>query len=102
MQLKTILNRVQKRRSFVYRLAQLVQRPRLTNEVQVRSRAGSRARHLGHGALAAGYDTLPERQFEFEPLWGIAVFLRYATRRVSCAQSGVGWRRFRGRLASSS
>ena len=31
----------------------------------------------------------PTRRFEFVPLWGIAVFLVYAMRRVSCASCGV-------------
>lgn len=36
-----------------------------------------------------GYDQLPERVFEFVPLWNIPVFLRYRPRRVSCATCGV-------------
>ncbi len=89
MQLKTILNRVQKHRSFVYGPARLVQGRRLAVEVEVRARANARARCSGCGRPAPGYDTLPERRFEFVPLWGIAVFLVYAMRRVWCARCGV-------------
>jgi transposase len=32
---------------------------------------------------------LPARRFEFVPLWGLAVFLVYAMRRVSCPSCGV-------------
>ena len=32
---------------------------------------------------------MPERRFEFIPLWGIAVYFVYAMRRVDCAQCGV-------------
>ena len=32
---------------------------------------------------------LPARRFEFVPLWGIAVFLVYAMRRVACPRCGV-------------
>jgi hypothetical protein len=35
------------------------------------------------------YDRLPPRQFEFVPLWGIAVFFLYLMRRVDCAKCGV-------------
>ena len=89
MQLKTILNRVQKHRSFMYGPARLVQGARLAIEVEVRARANSRAKCSGCGCPAPGYDTLPARRFEFVPLWGIAVFLVYAMRRVSCASCGV-------------
>ena len=37
----------------------------------------------------ARYDHLPERGFEFIPLWGVLVFLRYRMRRVACRQCGV-------------
>jgi transposase len=39
--------------------------------------------------LEACFDRLKERRFEFVPLWGIAVFLVYAVRRVSCPECGV-------------
>lgn len=67
----------------------MVHAPHLAIEVQVRARAGSRARCSGCGSPAAGYDTLAARRFEFVPLWGIAVFLLYAMRRVSCPRCGV-------------
>jgi transposase len=38
---------------------------------------------------APGYDQLPERRFEFIPLWGFFVFLLYAMRRVDCRPCGV-------------
>ncbi len=36
-----------------------------------------------------GYDQLPQRRFEFIPIWGFAVFLLYNMRRVACRQCGV-------------
>ncbi len=89
MQVKTILNRIQRHRSFVYGPARLVQGTRLALEVEVRPRANARAKCSGCGQSAPGYDTLPARRFEFVPLWGIAVFLLYAMRRVSCTTCGV-------------
>ena len=38
---------------------------------------------------APGYDQLPERRFEFIPLWGFFVFLLYAMRRVDCRRCGA-------------
>jgi hypothetical protein len=32
---------------------------------------------------------LPQRRFEFVPLWGMKVFFLYAPRRVSCPICGV-------------
>jgi len=40
---------------------------------------------------APGYDRLPERRWQFVPLWGIPTGFRYAPRRrVECAEHGVG------------
>ena len=39
--------------------------------------------------VAAAYDRLEERRFEFVPLWGILVFLAYRMRRVDCPRCGV-------------
>ena len=43
MQLKSILNRLQKHSAFVYETVRLVEHPRLTLEVRVRPRVGTRA-----------------------------------------------------------
>jgi len=89
MQLKTILNRVQKHRSFVYSSARLIEQPELMIEIIVEPRANSRAQCSGCGDKAPGYDTLSRRRFEFVPLWGIAVYFLYAMRRVACQRCGV-------------
>jgi transposase len=90
MQLKTILNRVEPHKGFVYESAELSplgQSPTL--EIALRPRLGSRAVCSGCGQKRAGYDRLAPRRFEFVPLWGIAVFFVYAMRRVDCRQCGV-------------
>ena len=89
LQVKTILNRIQRHRSFVYGPVRLVRGTRVALEVEVRPRANSWAKCSGCGKAAPGYDTLPTRRFEFVPLWGIAVFLVYAMRRVACASCAV-------------
>ena len=55
MQLKSILNRVQKHPSFVYETVRLVEHPRLSIEVRVRPRAGARARCSQCQRRAPGY-----------------------------------------------
>ncbi len=90
MQLKTILNRVEKYKSFVYGEVKLLEEgDDLRIEVKIEARANGRALCSGCERPAAGYDRLPERQFEFVPLWGIAVFFVYALRRVACRSCGV-------------
>ena len=89
MPVQTIVNRIQRHRSFVYGPPRLVQAPGLAIEVEVRPRANSRAKCSGCGHAAPGYDKPAQRCFEFVPLWGIAVFLLYAMRRVACPQCGV-------------
>jgi hypothetical protein len=90
MQLKTILNRVEPFQSFVYGKAHWVaggEQPAL--EVQLLARRNGRAICSGCGRRGPGYDRLPERRFEFVPLWGMAVYFVYALRRVDCPTCGV-------------
>jgi len=90
MQLKTILNRVEKHRSFVYSAIRLVEQAEgAILEVEIRARANSRPICSGCNRTGAGYDSLDERRFEFVPLWGIKVFFLYAMRRVDCLSCGV-------------
>jgi hypothetical protein len=71
MQLKTILNRVEKYKSFVYGEVKLLKEgDDLRIEVKIEARANGRALCSGCEWPAAGYDRLAERQFEFVPLWG--------------------------------
>ena len=90
MQLKTILNRVQKFKSFVYDSVRWVEHAgEPTIEAELRPRTNGRAICSGCGQQRAGYDTLPVRRFEFIPMWGIKVFFIYAPRRVNCLDCGV-------------
>jgi transposase len=90
VQLKTILNRVEKMRSFVYGGVEFVETGRGPSlEIEIRGRANGRARCSGCGRPRPGYDTLPARRFEYVPLWGFLVFFVYAMRRVDCATCGV-------------
>ncbi len=90
MQLKTILNRVQKFKSFVYGAVRWVDgAPIPTLEVELHHRVNSRPVCSGCARKRPGYDRLPVRRFEFIPLWGHKVFLLYAPRRVDCPVCGI-------------
>ena len=90
MQLKTILNRVQKFKSFVYDSVEFYESDgHSVLLVYMLARAGSKAICSGCNRRGPGYDTLEPRKFEFVPIWGIPVFFVYALRRVDCKQCGV-------------
>ena len=107
MQLKTILNRVEPFKSFVYGKAKWVEgAARPTLEVEVQARKNGRPICSGCGRPGPGYDRLPARRFEFVPLWGIAVYFVYALRRVDCPDCGVTaervpWATGKSRLTTS-
>lgn len=90
MQLKTILNLVERHKSFVYQEARWADpKTKTAIEIPIEPRANSRAICSGCGQKRAGYDRLTKRRFEYVPLWQIPVFLVYAMRRVDCPQCGV-------------
>lgn len=88
MQLKTILNRLEKYKGFVYGSIRWTQMGDEL-EIAIRARAGSRPRCSQCDGPSAGYDRQPERRFEYVPLWNIKVFFVYAPRRVQCHRCGV-------------
>lgn len=86
MQLKTILNRVERHGSFVY------DDPKFEGDaliVPVRPRSNSRPT-CPCGRRSGTYDTARQpRRFQFVPLWGIQVYFEYSMRRVNCRDCGV-------------
>jgi transposase len=88
MLLTRLLNACHHFPGFVYETARLCE-TRRTIEIDVRPRRGSKPCCSGCGRPAPGYDTLTLRRFEFIPVWGFAVFLLYAMRRVDCRACGV-------------
>lgn len=90
MQIKTILNRIQKQPGFIYTDCKWRKNSTiLTLEVTLRPKVGSRPICSRCNTPRTGYDTLRQRSFEFVPLWGILVFFLYAPRRVDCPRCGV-------------
>jgi transposase len=90
MRIQTILNRVEKFKSFVHGEVTLEdQGDGLALVVQMNPRKNSRAFCSGCGRPGPVYDRLDERRFEFVPLWGILVFFAHRMRRVNCKRCGV-------------
>jgi transposase len=90
MRIQTILNRVEKFKSFVYGRVSLEEdkgNPAVV--VDLRPRKNNRPLCSGCGRPGPVYDHLEERRFEFVPLWGIAVFFAYRMRRVKCVSCDV-------------
>jgi transposase len=91
MQLKTILNRIEPYKSFVYGKAQMIDSGDVLRiEIPIEPRANGWPICSGCGRPAPGYDRQPRpRRFDYVPLWGIAVSFLYRMRRVNCATCGV-------------
>jgi transposase len=90
MHLKTILNRIQKQRGFVYSTVEFEEQiGGLALTVDIVPHRRNRPCCSGCGHAGGVYDRLPPRRFEFVPLWGLRVFFLYAMRRVNCPGCGV-------------
>ena len=89
MQLKTILNFVEKYKSFVYAEACWSNCDQHEIEFVIEPRRNSRPICSGCGKHRPGYHRLTARRFEFVPLWAIPVYFVYALRRVDCPQCGI-------------
>ena len=90
MQSKTILNQIEKYRSFVYGKVtrdEAAEQPTLLVEIAPRANGQPVCSRCGH--RRSGYDTLAPRRFEYVPLWGFPEFFVYAMRRVNCPTCGV-------------
>lgn len=91
LQVKTVLNRIQRFAGFVYRGIRLRGRgPSLRIEIQVEPHAAMAAKCADCREPAPGYDQLPERSWLFVPLWAIRTYFLYAPRRVNCPTHGIG------------
>lgn len=90
MQLKAILNSIEKHKGFVYDgVTWDAVAADKTLLICVRPRCGSRGYCSGCGKRSRTYDTMKARRFQFVPLWGIVVFFVYAMRRIDCRTCGV-------------
>lgn len=90
MRIRTLLNYCEKHKSFVYESEHFETiNEKLCLVIRVKPRANSRPICSVCKRHGSTYDHQPTpRYFEFVPLWGIAVFLLYAMRRVNCSYCG--------------
>ena len=92
MLLKTLLNRVQHFKGFVYESVRLVDNgeDKWQIEAEIRPRKRSKPSCSGCGKRCSTYDTAQEtRRFEFVPLWLIPLWFVYRMRRVNCPDCGI-------------
>ena len=83
---KALLNLKENHPLFVYRDIRL--NSKLKNariEVHVEARKGSKGLCSCCGKPSAGYDRLPQREFNHVPLWGLPVVFLYRVRRLQCS-----------------
>ena len=83
MRIKTILNNGLKFKRFYFGKACFDEKKE-NIFVKIIARSNSKPLCSACGTPSPGYDTLPERMFEFVPMWGYRVLFLYAMRRVSC------------------
>lgn len=90
MLIKTLLNKVERFKSFVYTSVCLM----LINGkdalvIDIEPRRNSRPICPECGIRCAVYDRQPQRLFEYLPILSFKAFFRYAPRRVKCLEHGV-------------
>jgi len=78
MLIKTILNKCQKFKKFVYRGHYFAEHEgKQAIYIEIEPRKNSLGICSRCQRLAAGYDRLGARKFEFKPVWGFLVFFSY-------------------------
>ena len=87
--LKTILNKVQPLKGFLYASVCFSQRVPYQIEAVVFSRLGTNARCSGCDRPCSVYDHLETRSWQMPPLWLFSMVLVYTMRRVNCPACGV-------------
>ncbi len=90
MLVKTILNKIEQYKSFIFDKTQWeTVKGTKSIVITIRARANSTPCCSQCGRRGTVYDTQPARLYEYVPLWGFPVFFRYVPRRVSCPKDGV-------------
>ena len=90
MLLKTILNNVERHKSFVYGTPRWFDPiTKNTIDIPIEPRANGKPICSKCGQSGSCYDHQSERRFEFVPLWQTPVYFVYTMRRVDCPTCGV-------------
>lgn len=90
MLIKTLLNHVEKHKSFTYSKTYFEDGPNGNVViVEVWHRKNSQGQCSLCQKNCPGYDKLPARDYQFVPFWGIPSYFRYKPRRVECKEHGI-------------
>ena len=90
MRIRTLLNKCQYLKSFVYQKEYFESKNgQEVLIIHIIPRKNSKPICSCCGKRNTIYDHQSQRDFEFVPLWGFKVFLRYKLRRVNCTTCGV-------------
>jgi transposase len=95
MQLKTILNRVESYKGFIFKNARIYKsydKWKFSQEsivIDIAARKNSKPKCSICGVKGPGYDTLELRLFDYLPILGIVVYFAYTMRRVNCPMCGI-------------
>ena len=90
MLIKTLLNKVERFKSFIYGKCQLATVDGIDALiVDIKPRRNSKPLCPECGKRGRIHDTQPARLFEYVPIWAFKVFFHYAPRRVVCPVHGV-------------
>ena len=95
MQLKTLLNSIERYKGYVYGTARFATKhgewefSDRSIVVPIEPRKNSRPICSQCNVPGSGYDRLPERLYAYLPILGISVYFAYSRRRVDCVFCGV-------------
>jgi len=90
MLIKTVLNKIEKHKGFIYGRITLEEGARARLIIEVRPDQRCNAVCSVCEEPCPCYDKMPNtRYFQFPPLWGLLVFFAYVMRRVDCPRCGV-------------
>jgi len=90
MLIKTVLNKIEKHKGFIYGRITLEEGARARLIIEVRPDQRCKALCSSCEQPCPCYDKMPNtRYFQFPPLWGLLVFFAYVMRRVDCPRCGV-------------
>lgn len=90
MLIKTLLNKVERFKSFVYgSICVVIIGGMEALVIDIEPRSNSRPICPACGKRCSVYDRQPLRLFEYLPIWSFKAYFRYAPRRVNCPAHGV-------------
>lgn len=90
MLIKTVLNKVERFKSFIYGDCRLTTVDGIDALIiDIKPRRNSKPECPECGRRGKTYDTQAARLFEYVPIWAFKVFFRYSPRRVLCPACGI-------------